>query len=372
MDETCFSKHDLQILFLSNQTGLKSPRKTMSSSESLLPISTSTTTSSSESLLPISTSTTSSSPLSNTDWITEASKSSPRQGTGIQNKSFGSTDKNEGDSGLSTLTNADVEGHGNVFGRGEIAIGTADDVASEVIGKRDVTEDGEQETTQVGDIGIADTVVIGGHNAALVNIGEQDATEEGDTGKISDESQDRLKNDSHLALSERIVSSVKGPFTLLSNSDVTFRDEHGTGSSSVFGTSSMLVLASDVSVNTKVSLQTAGITSVFEPPVISTIWPDGNRTEKDRLISSFADGLIMTDEAAILNERLKKNKENYKVLCSNSKFKNLKSAFLIISLNFYIFHIDSLKSELIWNSDNHFFTFNDVPNCTDKFFGCTV
>ena len=102
------------------------------------------------------------------------------------------------------------------------------------------------------------------------------------------------------------------------------REEHETGSSVAIGSkiSSTFVLASDLSVKAKFSVQNAGISTVSVPPVTSTIWPEGNKTENERLISSFADRLTLTDEVAILSESLKKNKENLKVLCSNSNLPN--------------------------------------------------
>ena len=51
--------------------------------------------------------------------------------------------------------------------------------------------------------------------------------------------------------------------------------------------------------------------------------PVGNRTEIERLKSILAEKLTLTDEAAILKEKLKENKqktENAKVLCSNSNY----------------------------------------------------
>ena len=319
---------------------------------------------------PKSTSMTSSSPFSKTDSIRELLKFSSRQGRGIQNKSFGSSDKNDGEAGLSTFAKAEEVGNDNVSGhigkadvaikdgedsaigeavafREDVAIGKGDDIIKGedvAIGEGDVVISGGvvaigREDVDIrrdvaigkGDVDIRRDVAIGGGDVVIsggvVAIGKGDiAIGKGDDGKDKvvgwEPEDDFSNNDFHLAFSTRIDSSLKGPLTLSSGSESGRSiEEHGTSSSSAIGASinsSVLVLASDVSIKTRFSVQTGGINTVLEFPVTSTTSPEGNKTENDRLISSFADKLTLTEGAAILSDSLEERKGKTKILCSNS------------------------------------------------------
>ena len=259
----------------------------------------------------MSTSTISSPLLSRTDSMIEALKSSPRLGRGIQNKSSGSNEKNEGDAGLSTLTNAEEEGNDSESGHSGKSLRFAEEEGAEDVAKDDVAN---SEAGSGSEQDVANSKAGSGSEQDVANSGAG-------SGSIVLSGLGKEANIfSHLAFNDRIVSSVKGPFTFSAAADVKSKEEHGLSSSGAIGTSSMTLLASGISVKAKFSVQTAGITTVSEPTATSTIWPDGNKTENERFISSFADRLTLTEDAAILSDSLKENKENLKVLCSNSNY----------------------------------------------------
>ena len=101
----------------------------------------------------------------------------------------------------------------------------------------------------------------------------------------------------------------------LFDSEVKPREQDGIGSSSI--PLSVLALTK---VNARFSVQLTGTA-----PTSSTsfgTWPDGSKTENERQISSFADKLTSKEDVAIF-DTLKRNKEENKILCSNSKKTNL-------------------------------------------------
>ena len=195
------------------------------------------------------------------------------KGSGLQNKSWGSIDRKDGDSGLSTLTNIELVGN-------------------------------DRDNGSKGNSGV-------GKGA--------------DGGEINSGESTHPRIFPILAFKARICGSDNGPSTW--ESDVKSREQDGIGSTPP----PMLALASIkeppsgsdstslsmlTSVNAKFSMQLTGA-AALDPSPTSTTWQEGNKRVTDRQISSFADKLTFTDEAAIF-DTLKENKKENKVLCSNS------------------------------------------------------
>jgi hypothetical protein len=224
---------------------------------------------------------------------------SSTKGRGVQNKSLGLIDKKDGDSGLSTLRNVEFVGN--------------------------VRDNGSKGKSGVGEA--ADSREIAGESIFLKTL-------------------------PNLAFNDPIIDSVNGPSTWLLESEVKPPEQDGTGStppSAVFalasingdttpmlglevkpgmgsgtgsGIGSVIALAS---VNAKFSMHLTG-----DSLPTSTTWQEGNKRVSDRQISSLADKLTLTEEAAISNF-LKENKNENKVLCSNSML-NTK----IVKCSFYM------------------------------------
>ena len=225
--------------------------------------------------------------FSTTDWTDSTKDSSfAVKGRGIQNRSFGSMDKKDGDSGLSALTNVELVGKVKVSGsKGRSSIGVGE-------------EAGVGEETGLGEEAGVGEVTSNGEEAGV--------------GKLPPS-----KSDSNLAFSDRIIDSVNGPWFF--DSETNSREQDGIGSGSE--PDSMLALAS---VNAKVSVQLIGKSKAASgPPLASTTWPDCKNTVNDKQTSSFADKLTLIEEAAIF-DTLKTNKKEKKILCSDSNYAHYK------------------------------------------------
>ena len=179
-------------------------------------------------------------------------------GSGIQNKSFGSMEENVGEEGESEKR----KGRQTNFEAGGLFTGEFDR-----------------------------------------RLGEEDE----DDGELCGQS----NKDANVVAKVSNISAFKGPDAKL----LSTRSVSASNSKAEF---------SDVLVKARFPLQSLGLgmSVVFESPETSTTMPDGKKTEIERLRSSLAERLMLTEGAAIWNVSLKENKQkidSVKVLCSNSK-----------------------------------------------------
>ena len=186
--------------------------------------------------------------------------------------------------------------------------------------------------------------------SGLISEKDGDAGEE-DGNKVA-EMQDRelsglSKNAENLFANDDNISAVKGPTVFSLESDSSLLGQRWTGSAIDSKLFSEHSLASEVSVKARFSLQPVSIGRLIDLSETSTTGSVEKRNEIERLKSILAERLTLTEGAAIMNEKLKENKqgiESIKLLCSNSKL--IFKLFLQNRLFTLIVEISCIKNDL--------------------------